>query len=82
MRGRNANSDIYLEPEILSILRESDTPMSALGINFRMNDKLDKIIELNAVKRHLNTLVKNKKVLEKAKDDTPFYRLNTRNKSN
>lgn len=81
MRGRSADY-VYLEPEILNILRESDIPMSALGINFRINDRLDKIIELNEVKRHLNALVKNKKVLEKVRDDTTYYKVNTRNKSN
>ncbi len=80
MRGRNADY-FYLEPEILNILRESDVPMSALGINFRVNDRLDKIVELNAVKHHLEALVKSKKILKTDKDDTAFYRINTR-KSN
>ena len=55
--------------------------MSALGINFRVNGKLDKIVELNAIKRQLNSLVKEGKVLKKDVDDTPFYRIDTRNKS-
>ncbi len=77
MRGRNSDN-VYLEPEILKILRESSMPMSALGINFKVNSKFDKIIELNTVKHHLNTLVKNRKVLEKVKDDTTHYKINTR----
>ena len=81
MRGRTADY-LYVEPEILKILRESDVPMTALGINFRVNSKFDKIIELNTVKRQLSTLVKNRKVLEKVKDDTTFYKINSRNKSN
>lgn len=81
MRGRSADY-AYLEPEILNILRESDVPMSALGVNFRVNDKFDKIVELNTVKHHLETLVRNKKLLKKDKDDTTYYKLNTRSKSN
>lgn len=81
MRGRNSDY-VYLEPEILSILKESNVPMPALGINFRINSKFKKIIELNTIKRHLNILVKDRKVLEKIKDDTTYYRINTRNKSN
>ena len=80
MRGPNTDST-YLEPEILKILREAGMPMPALGINFRINDWLDKIIELNTVKRHLNILVKSKKILEKVKDDTTYYKINTRNRS-
>jgi len=81
MRGRTADY-IYLEPEILKILKDSTVPMSALGINFRINDKFDKIIELNTVKRHLEVLVKSRKLLKKDKNDTTYYKLNTRNKSN
>lgn len=62
----------------MKILRESSMPISALGINFRVNSKFDKIIELNTVKHHLNALVKNRKVLEKVKDDTAHYKINTR----
>jgi repressor of nif and glnA expression len=80
MRGRSEDYD-YLEPEILKILKESDVPMSALGINFRVNNKFDKIVELNTIKRNLEKLTKSKKLLKKDKDDTTFYRLNTR-KSN
>ena len=80
MRGRNSDY-VYLEPEILKILKESDVPMSALGINFRINNNLDKMIELNAVKHHIEALVKSKKILRNDKDDTTFYRMNTR-KSN
>jgi len=81
MRGRSADY-AYLEPEILKIVRESDVPMSALGINFRVNDKFAKIVELNTVKHHLEALVRNKKLLKKDKDDTTYYKLNTRSKSN
>ena len=79
MRGRNTDY-FYLEPEILEILKDSEVPMSALGINFRVNNKFDKIIELNTVKRHLDELVKNKKLVRIDKEDTPFYVLNTKNR--
>lgn len=79
MRGRNTDY-FYLEPEILEILKESEVPMSALGINFRVNNKFDKIIELNTVKRHLDELVKNKKLVRVDKEDTPFYVLNSKNR--
>lgn len=80
MRGRSVDY-VYLEPEILKILRESDVPMPALGINFRINNKLDKIIGLNTIKHHLEALIKSKKLLKKDKDGTIYYRINTRNKS-
>ncbi len=79
MRGRIADY-VYLEPEILKILNESDVPMSALGVNFRVNNNLDKIVDLNTIKRHLENLVKGKKLLKKDKDDTIFYKINTRSK--
>lgn len=79
MRGRNTDY-FYLEPEILEILKGSEVPMSALGINFRVNNKFDKIIELNTVKRHLDELVKNKKLVRINKEDTPFYVLNSKNR--
>lgn len=79
MRGRNSDY-FYLEPEIIEILRESTVPMSALGVNFRVNDRFDKIIELNTVKRHLEELVKNKKLVKFDKEDTTFYSINGKNK--
>ena len=79
MRRRSADYS-YLEPQILKILRESTVPMPALGVNFRINNELDEIIELNTIKRQLEALVKNKKVLEKVKDDTTYYKINARSK--
>jgi len=79
MRGRSTNFD-YLGSEIIKTLEQSNAPISALGINFAINNKLDKIIELNMVKTHLNILLKNKKVLQKVKDKATFYKLNPENK--
>ena len=73
MRGRSTNFE-YLGSEILKILDESSMPMSALGINFAINNKLDKIVELNTVKNHLTTLVKSRKLTTKIRDKVTFYK--------
>ena len=77
MRGPNSEA-ANLEPEILKILEESEVPMSTLGVNFRVNAKFDKIVELNAVKRQLESLVKSKKLVRLDKDDMIFYRINNK----
>lgn len=79
MRGRNTDY-FYLEPEILEILRTSEVPMSALGVNFRINNKLEKVIDLNIIKQHLEELVKNDKLLRFEKDDIIHYKVNPRKK--
>jgi hypothetical protein len=81
VRGRSADY-VYLEPEILKILKTSNVPMSALGVNFRVNNKLSKIVELNTVKRHLESLVDRKKILKAEKDNITLYRVNSRKKLN
>ena len=79
MRGRNTDY-FYLEPEILEILRTSEVPMSALGVNFRINNKLEKVVDLNIIKQHLEELVKNDKLLKFEKDDIIHYKVNPRKK--
>ena len=79
MRGRKIDY-FYLEPEILEILKVSAIPMSALGINFRINNKFSKIIDLNTVKYHLEDLVKNEKLLKINKDKIFHYKINPRKK--
>lgn len=74
MRGRSIDFE-YLGSEILKTLGQADSPVSALGINFTINNKLDRIIELNIVKNHLDKLVEKKKVIKKVNDKTAFYRL-------
>ena len=76
MRGRKSNNYFYLEPEILKILKTSNVPMSALGINFRLNNSLGKILDLNTIKSHLEELVDNNKILELEKDEILHYKLN------
>ena len=76
MRGRKSNNYFYLEPEILKILKSSDVPMSALGINFRLNNSLGKILDLNTIKSHLDELVSNNKIMEIEKDDILHYKIN------
>jgi hypothetical protein len=79
VRGRNTDY-FYLEPEILEILRTSEVPMSALGVNFRINNKLEKVVDLNIIKQHLEELVKNDKLLKFEKDDIIHYKVNPRKK--
>jgi hypothetical protein len=79
VRGRNTDY-FYLEPEILEILRTSEVPMSALGVNFRINNKLEKVVDLNIIKQHLEELVKNDKLLKLEKDDIVHYKVNPRKK--
>ncbi len=74
MRGRSTNFE-YLGVEIMKILEEASVPMSALGINFAINSKLDRIVELNTVKTHLSTLVKSRKLAAKERDKIVFYKL-------
>jgi len=50
--------------------------MSALGINFRLNNSLGKIIDLNTIKSHLDELVDNNKILEMEKDEILHYKIN------
>ena len=80
MRGKSTDY-FYLEPEIIEILKVANVPMSALGINFQINNKLDKIIDLNTIKDHLETLVKNDKLLKFDRDNITHYKLNPRSKS-
>jgi hypothetical protein len=76
VRGRKSNNYFYLEPEILKILKTSNVPMSALGINFRLNNSLGKILDLNTIKSHLEELVDNNKILELEKDEILHYKIN------
>ena len=75
MRGKSTDY-FYLESEILEILKVANVPMSALGINFQINNKLDKIVDLNTIKDHLEVLVKNDKLLKFDKENIIHYKLN------
>jgi len=50
--------------------------MSALGINFRLNNSLGKIIDLNTIKSHLDELVEHNKIFEIEKDEILHYKIN------
>jgi len=80
MRGRNSdNSEIG--PEILTILRESKVPMPALGINFTLNERLGKIVNLSEVESQLAHLLKTRKIEIRTRNDITYYRLNIEKKS-
>lgn len=74
MRGRSTDYS-FIDPMIINILEKSEMPVQALGISFKINELSGKIINLNAVKNHLENLVQNKKILKKVKDESIFYSL-------
>ena len=78
MRGRVPSHD-FVEPMILNILKESRVFMSALAINYRVNEAAGKTINLNAIRNHLTLLVKNKKIFESLdkENDVIYYKLIT-----
>ena len=49
--AKNRNRDNFLEPTIIKVLEESPTPLKLLPINFKVNEKVKRIVSLNAVKR-------------------------------
>lgn len=82
MRGRGVDY-ISLDSIILNILKECQMPMRPLGISFKVNEKAGKIINLNVIKTHLDTLVGNKKILVKVQksDESVHYRINSSSKN-
>jgi repressor of nif and glnA expression len=61
---------------IIDILEKSEAPMQTLGISFKINEIAGRIINLNAVKNHLETLVEKKKLVKSiSKDEIVFYGL-------
>lgn len=77
MRGRGFDYS-FIDSMILGILRESKVPMRALGISFKVNERSGKIINLNVIKRHLKTLVEEKKISESVnrETETTHYKIN------
>jgi len=67
----------FVEPMILKILKMSTIPMSTLSINYRVNERAGKTINLNVVKRNLMFLVNNKKISGKLdeKNGVVYYKL-------
>jgi repressor of nif and glnA expression len=76
MRGRVPSHD-FVEPMILKILKESRVSMSALAINYRVNEAAGRTINLNVIRNHLIFLVKNKKIFERfdKENDVTYYKL-------
>lgn len=77
MRGRGVDY-ISLDSLILNVLRECPVPMRPLGISFKVNEKSGRIINLNVIKSHLDSLVTKNKILKKVKkvDESVHYRIN------
>lgn len=77
MRGRGVDY-ISLDSMILNILKEAEMPMKPLGVSFKVNEKAGKIINLNVIKSHLDSLVTKKKVIMKVKrDESVHYIINS-----
>jgi Fe2+ or Zn2+ uptake regulation protein len=78
MRGRVPGHD-FVEPMILKILKESRVSMSALAINYRVNEAAGRTINLNVIRNNLILLVKNKKISESLdkENDVIYYKLIT-----
>jgi len=76
MRGRVPSHD-FVEPLILKLLKESRGSMSALAINYRVNEAAGRMINLNVIRNHLIFLVKNKKIFESLdkENDVTYYKL-------
>ncbi len=74
---RRRSSDYYfIDPMIIDILQKSEAPMQTLGISFKINEMSGRIINLNAVKNHLETLVEKKNLVKNiSKDEIVFYSL-------
>jgi len=76
MRGRVPSHD-FVEPMILKILKEFRVSMSALAINYKVNEAAGRTINLNVIRNHLIFLVKNKKIFESLdkENDVTYYKL-------
>ena len=67
---------IFIDPMIMDILQKSEGPVQALCVSFKVNEMSGRIINLNVVKNHLETLVEKKKVMKNInKDEAVFYSL-------
>ena len=77
MRGRGFDYS-FIDSMILSILKESEVPMRALGVSFKVNERSGKIINLNVIKRHLKGLVEEKKIVKNVNGETEtiHYQIN------
>ena len=76
MRGRASGHD-FVAPIIMKILKESKSPMSMLGINYRVNNDAGRTINLNVIRDHLLFLLKSKKISENMnrENGVTYYKL-------
>jgi repressor of nif and glnA expression len=68
----------FVEPMILKILEMSKLPMTTLSINYHVNERTGKTINLKVIKNSLASLVSNKKISEGIDEESgiAYYRLN------
>jgi len=68
----------FVEPMILKILKISEIPMSILAINFRVNERAGRTVNLNDIKNNLTFLVDHKKISQKLDkgNGVVYYKLN------
>lgn len=55
----------FVEPMILKILKFSGIPMTTLSINYHVNERFGRTINMNVIKSNLRFLVDHKKISEK-----------------
>jgi hypothetical protein len=69
----------FVEPMILKILKMSEVPMTTLSINYHVNERTGKTINLKVIKSSLASLVSSKKISEGIDDESgvAYYRLVT-----
>jgi repressor of nif and glnA expression len=71
--AKTKNRDLSLAPTIIEVLNESPVPLKALSINFKVNEKVKRIVSLNSIKNQLKILVEERKVIQKSKSDSVYY---------
>ncbi len=76
MRGKTIGHD-FVDPIIMRILKDSTVLMSTLAINYRVNERAGKTVNLNVIRNHLLFLAKNKKISESFNEDNgvTYYKL-------
>ena len=72
---RRSSDYCFIDPMIMDVLQKSESPVQALCVSFKVNEMSGKIINLNVVKNHLETLVEKKKVIRNIKEESVLYSL-------
>jgi len=67
----------FVGPLILKILKMSETPMTLLSINYHVNEKSGKIVNLNIIKSSVRSLVDSNKISERIdkENEIAYYKL-------